>query len=286
MWGGSEGTNMARRSVLFAPGDNPELLGKAPNTGADVVVFDLEDAVAPDRKARAREHVAEQLAGSEACCEVCVRVNPVGAGAREDLSVVLDGDGRPDSLMLPKVDSAADVRALTDHLAEWTVSLPIVALVETAAGVLHAEEIATVAGTDALVLGAEDLAADIGATRTTSNDEVSYARQHVVLAAGAAGIDAIDTLYTAYGDLEGLHAETVTARQFGFDGKLAIHPGQVPVINEAFTPDEETVEWARRVVEARAEHGEGVFSLDSEMIDAPLVAQAERVLERAGEPTG
>jgi len=275
---------MVRRSVLFAPGDQPELLAKAQHSEADVAVFDLEDAVAPDRKPDAREHVADVLAGGDADCERCVRVNPVGAGARDDLSVVLDADRQPDSLMLPKVGSPEDVHALADLLAERTASLPVLALVETAAGVLHAEAIATAAETDAIVLGAEDLAADIGATRTAGNGEISYARQHVVLAAGAAGVDAIDTLYTAYEDLAGLRAETETARRLGFDGKLAIHPAQVPVINDAFTPEEEAVAWARRVLAAREKHGDGVFSLDGEMIDAPLVAQAETVLERAGEP--
>jgi citrate lyase subunit beta/citryl-CoA lyase len=276
---------MARRSVLFAPGDRPELLARAQRSGADVAVFDVEAAVAPDRKPGAREDVAEVLGAGEADCERCVRVNPVGAGAREDLSAVLDADRRPDSLMLPKVGSPEDVRALADLLAERTASLPVIALVETAAGVLHAEGIAAAAETDALVLGAEDLAADIGATRTAGNAEVSYARQHVVLAAGAAGVDAIDTLYTAYEDPAGLRLEAETAEQFGFDGKLAIHPAQVPVINAAFTPDEEAVVWARRVLAAHETHGDGVFSLDGEMIDAPLVAQAETVLERAGEPT-
>jgi citrate lyase subunit beta/citryl-CoA lyase len=274
---------MARRSVLFAPGDQPELLAKAQQSGADVTVFDLEDAVDPDDKPAARKHVVDVLEGGDAACERCVRVNPVGAGARDDLSVVLGADRQPDSLLLPKVGSPEDVHALADLLAERTASLPVVALLETAAGVLHAEAIAATAETDAVVLGAEDLAADIGATRTAGNGEISYARQHVVLAAGVAGVDAIDTLYTAYEDLAGLRAETAKARDLGFDGKLAIHPAQVPVINTAFTPGEEAVAWARRVVAASEERGDGVFSLDGEMIDAPLVAQAETVLERAGE---
>jgi citrate lyase subunit beta/citryl-CoA lyase len=134
---------------------------------------------------------------------------------------------------------------------------------------------------DGVVFGAEDLAADIGATRTPEGTEVFHARQHVVLAAAAHGVSAIDTVFTEYTDHDGLRAETATARQLGYDGKLAIHPEQVSVINDAFTPDEEDVEWAQRVVSARERADRAVFEVDGEMIDAPLVAQAERIVERA-----
>jgi len=284
---------MARRSVLFSPGDQPELMRKAPTTGADVVVFDLEDAVAPDRKAMARDSVREVLAelaadtgaGSDASPEVCVRVSPAGKGAAADLDAVLDApDAGPDALMVPKTEDADDVTHLADMAAERDADLPVLALVETAAGVLHAEAIAAAEPTDALVFGAEDLAADIGATRTSEGTEVLHAREHVVLAASAAGVDAIDTVYTDFEDEEGLRAETAFARDLGYDGKLAIHPAQVGPINEAFTPDPERIEWAQRVLaaseEARAE-GQGVFAVDGEMIDAPLLAQAERIRERA-----
>jgi citrate lyase subunit beta/citryl-CoA lyase len=284
---------MARRSVLFSPGDQPKLMRKAPTTGADVVVFDLEDAVAPNRKATARESVREVLAdlaadaegGTDAGPEVCVRVSPAGKGAAADLDAVLDvADRGPNALMVPKAESADDVALLADLAAERDADLPIFALVETAAGVLHAEAIADADPTDALVFGAEDLAADIGATRTDEGTEVLHAREHVVLAASAADIDAIDTVYTDFEDEEGLRAETAFARDLGYDGKLAIHPAQVDPINEAFTPDPERIEWARRVLDAYGEaekDGRAVFAVDGEMIDAPLLAQAERIRERA-----
>ncbi|MFT4921432.1 MAG: citrate lyase subunit beta/citryl-CoA lyase, partial [Haloarculaceae archaeon] len=125
---------------------------------------------------------------------------------------------------------------------------------------------------------------DIGATRTPAGREVLYAREHVVLAASAAGIDAIDTLTTDFEDDEAIRADTAEGIEMGYDGKMAIHPRQVSIINDAFTPDTERIEWAERVLDAReaaAAEGRGVFEVDGEMIDAPLIAQAERVIERA-----
>ncbi|WP_158056823.1 HpcH/HpaI aldolase/citrate lyase family protein [Halorussus halophilus] len=283
---------MPRRSVMFTPGDRPEMLRKAPGAGADVIVFDLENAVAPDRKAEARAAVNEVLADPEFApdCEVCVRVNPTGIAADDDLDGFLDGGERGDandtldSVMLPKTESADDAETLARLLDEHDAEVPILALVETAAGILSAEEIATVPEVDALVFGAEDLAADIGATRTREGTEVLHAREHVVLAASAAGVDAIDTVYTDIEDTEGLADETEFAIELGYDGKMAIHPGQVAPINEAFTPAQTRVEWAERVLDAKEaadKEGRGVFRVDGEMIDAPLIAQAERVMEYA-----
>ncbi|PCR88743.1 HpcH/HpaI aldolase/citrate lyase family protein [Natrinema ejinorense] len=271
---------MVRRSVLFAPGDKPELMRKAAESDADVVVFDLEDAVAPADKQDAREAVREVLDDLESECEVCVRVNPIGISAATDIETVLGGP-RPDSVMLPKTEAAEDVRTVDRLLAERNAELPVLSLIESAAGVLRADEIAATDATDALLFGAEDLAADIGATRTSEGTEVLYARERTVIAASAAGVDAIDIVYTDYTDMDGLREETTVAAGLGYDGKMAIHPDQVPVINDAFTPDVEDIEWAERVLDARDRTDAGVFEVDGEMIDAPLIAQAERIVERA-----
>lgn len=276
---------MARRSVLFAPGDRPELLSKAPETGADAVVFDLEDAVAPGRKREARNAVAEILTDDafDPDCEVVVRINSLPTG-REDLEGVLSPETHIDSIMAPKVESADDARTVVEAIGEFGHQLPVMTLCESAPGVLAAAEIATVSGVDALVFGAEDLSADIGATRTREGDEVSYARQHVVLAGSAAGVDVIDTVCTEIEDRDRIRADVAVAVQYGYDGKVAIHPGQVPIFNDAFTPDQEDVEWAERVIAAEEDADadeRGVFRVDGEMIDAPLIAQAERILERA-----
>lgn len=284
---------MVRRSVLFSPGDRPALMRKAPGVGADAVVFDLEDAVAPDRKEEARAAVREVLTADrfDPDCEVCVRLT-VEEPTR-DLDVLVgtgdrngdEGNGggselRLDALVLPKVDSARTVEHRAALARSRGLEVPILALVETAAGVLAAEEIAAADATDALIFGAEDLAADVGAARTAEGTEVLYAREHVVLAASAAGVDAIDTVYTDFEDDDGLRDEASFARQLGFDGKLAIHPAQVSIVNGAFTPSESELEWARRVLVAREEadvDARGVFEVDGEMIDRPLIARAERI---------
>ena len=279
---------MVRRSVLFSPGDRPEMMQKAPSSGADVCIFDLEDAVPPDGKAAARDAVAEVLGDPafDPDAEICVRVNPGGVAADDDLRAIAGAleDGTVGSVMLPKASAAEDVRTLRRLMAEHGKRVPILALVETAAGILAAEEIAAEDGTDALAFGAEDLSADIGATRTSEGTEVLHAREHTVLAARAAGIDVIDTLYTDIEDLEGLAEDAAFAARLGFDGKIAVHPAQVDPINDAFTPDPEVIEWAERVLDARNEaaaKGRAVFRVGDEMIDAPLIARAERVIDRA-----
>lgn len=273
---------MARRSVLFSPGDQPELLRKAPGTGADTVVFDLEDAVAPDAKDRARETVADVLSDPDfdPDCEVCVRVNADREVARADLDDVAAAD-RLDAVMVPKVETAADVEYVASLLTEHGRGVPLIALCESAAGVLHAEAIAAAESVGAVAFGAEDLAADIGATRTEEGTEVLHAREHVVLAAAAAGVDAVDTVFTDIEDTDRLATETEFALELGYDGKMCIHPGQVEVVNDAFTPSNERVAWAQRVLDATQDTDTGVVRVDGEMIDAPLITQAETVRERA-----
>ncbi len=309
---------MTRRSLLFTPGDRPTLLWKAVGAGADVVCFDLEDAVAPSRKDEAREAVHAVLTDPEfdPDAEVSVRLTndpaadldalvhtasedvPPSDDARspangDDRSPANGDDRSPangddqlrlDAVMLPKVEAPKRVETVAAMCAERDLDVVVLALIETAAGVLSAPDIADAEPTDALLFGAEDLAADLGATRTTEGTEVLYARERVVVAASAAGIDAIDTVYTDFEDEAGLREEAGFAATLGYEGKMAIHPAQVPIINEAYTPDPDRIEWAEAVLEARnaaADDDRAVFEVDGEMIDAPLIAQAERVIERA-----
>jgi citrate lyase subunit beta/citryl-CoA lyase len=272
---------MVRRTVLFSPGDRPEMCRKAPTTGADTVVFDLEDAVAPSRKAHARAAVADLLSDPDfdpaAEVEVAVRV----ADPATDLDALADAESL-DAVMVPKADAEAIPR-MADALDARDLSVPILALIETATGVLDAREVAAHPAVDACCFGAEDLAADLGATRTAEGTEVLYARERVVVTARAAGVDVVDTVYTDLDDHEGLRAETRFAATLGYDGKMVVHPDQVGVVHDALAPDPEAVAWAERVLAARDEadrEGRGVFEVDGEMIDAPLVARAERVLER------
>lgn len=256
---------------------------KAPRSGADVLVFDLEDAVAPENRDEARAAVAEVLRDDtfDPKAEVCIRVNADPVAADDDLDAVLQ-PGLPDAVMLPKTTGVADVRDLHRLMTEHDRSRPVFALIETAAGVLAAPEIATADPTDALVFGAEDLSADIGAARSAGLDAVSSARQRVILAASRAGIDAVDTVFTDIEDLSGLERETREAARLGYDGKMAIHPDQVDAIHAGFQPTAEDLEWARRVISEASDH-EGVFRLDGEMIDTPLIERAHQILARAGE---
>ncbi len=276
---------MQRRSVLFTPADSPDKLRSAPEAGADVLVFDLEDGVAPADKERAREVLPGVLDDLTVDAELWVRVNGHAEPMAADVETVASDTvaASTDGVVLPKVTAPEDVTALTDRLADAGLDRPIHALVENARGVLEADAIADTPAVDSLLFGGEDLAGDVGLTRTAGSEELCYARQRVAIAAAAAGVDALDGIHTDIRDTESLRAAAETALEFGYDGKMAIHPAQVGSLNDVFTPSEEEVEWARRVTEAAAEREAGVFTLDGELIEAPIRKQAERVLERAGE---
>ncbi|GGJ05874.1 CoA ester lyase [Halobellus salinus] len=278
---------MVRRSLLYCPGDDRGMMETAVGTDADTVIFDLEDAVAPAAKDDARgtvQSLLNDLGGTEPAR--CVRINPYDRRGRTDVeSVVGAVSTPPDAIALPKVDTPETVEALADHLADLGADgVDIVPLIETARGVVAVEEIAAAPGVDAVAYGDQDFTADIGATVTDDKTESLYARQRTVVAAAAAGVDAVDTVWTDIGDLEGLREQAAFAVDIGFDGKLAIHPDQVPVINDAFTPTPDQLEWAEAVLDGQdraADADEGVFTVDGQMIDPPLVERARTVVERA-----
>jgi citrate lyase subunit beta/citryl-CoA lyase len=278
---------MVQRSLLYSPGDDRSMLEKAVETAADTVVFDLEDAVAPAAKAQARRTVQATLDDlDDPAPNIAVRINPYERSGRDDVDAVVDAVATPpDSVLLPKVDDATPVEALHDRLAELgAADVGIVPLIETAAGVLSAEEIAAAPGVTAVAYGDQDFTADIGATVTDDKTESLYARQRTVVAAAAAGVDALDTVHTDIEDREGLREQTEFVVDLGFDGKLAIHPAQVPIINEAFTPSGDEIEWAEAVLagqERASAEGAGVFTVDGQMIDPPLVERARTIVRRA-----
>ncbi len=275
---------MPRRSVLFTPADSPDMLRSAPETGADVLVFDLEDGVGPADKDDARDVLREVVPGLEFDGELWLRVNDRDDLLEADTALLREAGVAAvlDGVVVPKATGPETVERVTDRYPD-RVDLPVHALVENARGVLDADAIADTPAVGSLLFGGEDLAGDVGLTRTEGSEELLYARQRTALAAAAAGVDAIDGIYTDIRDTEGLRAAAETALEFGYDGKTLIHPGQVAPVNDVFTPTEEAVEWARRVTEAAAEREAGVFTLDGELIEAPIRKQAERVLERAGE---
>lgn len=288
------------RSLLFVPGDSERKLEKAAASGADALILDLEDSVAPSRKTEARGIVAAYVARLQKEAirpRLIVRVNALDTGLTGDDVAAVVGAG-PDAILLPKANCGADVQNLSTQIAveEAEAGLPegdikIHALItETAAGMLSAASFAAKTGRlTAVAWGAEDLAADIGAS-SNKDDQGRYtdvfrlARSLTILAAANAGVEAIDTVFTDFRDMEGLDTECRAAVRDGFSGKMAIHPAQVSVINSAFTPPPEDVERAVRILALFAAAGPdaGVLSLDGKMIDKPHLRQAERIARRAG----
>ena len=263
-------------ALLFCPADRPDRYDKAVQR-SDTVILDLEDAVAPDAKADARAAVAAALPRLGA--DVLVRVNGADTPWFADDIAMLRAAGHH-GIMLPKVGSPADL----DPLPEFQV----LAICETAAGVLAAPAIAGHAVCTAIMWGGEDLIADLGGRSSRNADDryyplVEHARFTVLLAAGAAGIVAVDSVHIDIDDLDGLARESTEAVDLGFAAKACIHPRHVPVIRDAFRPDDELVAWATAVT-AAARTAAGVFRFQGRMIDEPLLRQAQATLIRAGRP--
>lgn len=290
------------RSLLFVPGDSERKQAKGLATEADALILDLEDSVAPERLLAARAMVYEFLQSERerARQRLWVRVNALSSGRLfEDLAAVLPG--RPAGIVLPKVDAYEDIERVARSLEALEAgqgllvgSTPILVIAtETPAGLLALPGYARAAAAHAtsarrlmgLTWGMEDLSAAVGArvkfdAAGVLRPTFQLARTSCLLAAAATGVPAIDGVYTDFRNGEGLRRECDEARGDGFTGKLAIHPDQIAVINETFTPTEAEVEWAHRVVRAfQAASGAGVTELDGQMIDRPHWLQAQRILE-------
>ena len=276
-----------RRSVLYMPSSNERALEKAKTLPVDALILDLEDAVAPDAKDAARENAcAAARSGEYGRRELTIRVN--GLGSRwHDADLAEAAAAGPDAIVVPKVNSADEVRALVaameaagapDHTRLW-------AMVETPVAVLHAEEIARASDRLAcLVLGTNDLYKEIGATFAPGRAAVQTSLQLVLLAARAAGVTVVDGVFNDVKDADGFLAEASQGRELGFDGKTLIHPGQVEPANEVFAPDAAQVEDARAVIaafEAAEAEGRGVATLNGRLIESLHVDTARKVLATA-----
>ena len=280
--------SVLRRSLLYVPGDREEMLSKAANRGADGLILNLEDAVAPARKEAARLNVVRALSNvSFGGAEVIVRTNPPDsdAGYRDLMAIV---PRKPAAILLPKVRSAEEVRfvAWTVERMETLYDIPLgrirlMCMIESAAGVLGAPEIAAShPRVSALVFGAADFASDVGSTVTADQRSLLYATSRLILAARRAGIDAIDAPYMKLGDVVGLAQSANLARESGFDGKSAIHPEQISTINATFSPSREQLAWARQVITALEGAGGtiGAALLDGQLIEAPHLARARKIV--------
>ena len=281
-----------RRSMLFLPGNTPNMLINGSCLGADAVIFDLEDAVAPAEKDAARILVRNTMRYMDfRGCEIIVRINSIDTPYwKADLDQILPQ--QPGLIMLPKTGTARDVLEVDAYitqveerlgLAPNTVGL--MPLLETALGVENAFAIAGASKrVRALFLGAEDLTADLRCRRTKEGREIEYARTRLVVAARAAGVDVYDTPFTDVNDDEGIRRDAALAKALGFTGKASISPRHVEVINEVFSPSQREIDYAYEVMDAIAlakEQGRGAIALHGKMIDAPIVARAQQTIDMA-----
>ncbi len=278
-----------RTTMIFVPGNNPAMVQNAGILGADALIFDLEDAVSPDEKDAARILVRNALKSVDyGSCEKAVRINSVDYPKwKEDVAEIAKGS--PDSIVLPKAQRTETVKMVQKALEEaedGQKTIGIIPLIETAEGVERVFDILCCSPRiKAVIFGAEDYTADIGARRTKEGSEIMYARCRILNAAVAAGVEAIDTPFTDVNDMEGLREDAMLARDLGFKGKALISPRHCSVVREIFAPAGEEIEYALRVIKAIEEaekQGKGVVSLDGKMIDAPIVVRARKILELAG----
>ena len=278
-----------RRSRLYVPGSEPKYFINAPLHGSDGIILDLEDSVHPSNKDTARLLVRNALRSVDFLdCERMVRINQLPLGI-EDLEEIIPES--PDLILIPKVETAEQVIDADHHIAEiksnYGITRPtwLMPILESALGIENAFAIARAnENIVALTVGLEDYTADLGVVKTSIGSESLYARQRLVNAAHAAGVQAIDSVFGDVGDMEGLRLWALNSRAMGFEGMGCVHPSQVPIIHDAFAPTAAEVERARRIVAAydeAQEKGVGVVSLGSKMIDPPVVERALKLMTRA-----
>ena len=280
------------RSMLFLPGNTPNIIINGEILGADAVILDLEDAVAPTEKdsARVLARNAIRYMGFGAC-QVIVRINGIDTPFwQKDLQAIVPV--KPDWIMPPKVSCAQDVQVVDAYIAQLEEkmgfeknSVRLIPLIETALGIENAFAIASASPrVKAIFLGGEDLTADLHCKRTKEGNEINYARCRMVCAARAAGIEVYDTPFTDVNDDEGIYTDAQYAKSLGFSGKSAISPRHVQAINEVFSPSQKDIDYAYEVMAAirqAKEQGKGAVALRGKMIDAPIVARAQQTIEMA-----
>ena len=281
-----------RRSMLFLPGNTPNIIVNGEILGADAVILDLEDAVAPAEKDSARILVRNAIKYMGfGKCEVIVRINAIDTAFwQKDLDAIIPV--HPTLIMPPKTACAEDVLAVDAYITQLEEelgleqgSVGLIPLIETALGVENAYQIASACPrVKAIFLGGEDLTADLRCKRTKEGQEIFYARSRMVVAARAAGVEVYDTPFTDVNDDEGIYTDAQLAKSLGFTGKASISPRHVKVINEVFSPSMKDIEYAYEVMEAiriGKEQGKGAVSLRGKMIDAPIVARAQQTIDAA-----
>ncbi|MEK9901323.1 MAG: CoA ester lyase [Rhodospirillaceae bacterium] len=274
-----------RRSFIFSPGTDPSMFGKALASGADIVCVELEDGVAPHDKDAARANMLDIFAADVPAgtrpddgVERIVRVNELGSTfGQADLAAIYDAATPPPALMLPKVNTAEEVRGVSDRLDALGLPIRLQIIIETNHGLEAAYDIAQSSNRiDSLLFGGVDLAADLRCDYAW--EPLLYARSRVVHAAAAAGIDAIDVPWLDLNDLDGLRREAEASARLGFTGKGAIHPNQIPLINEIFSPNADEIAHARKIVAAFAEANTGLVVVEGKLIERPVLRTMERII--------
>jgi citrate lyase subunit beta/citryl-CoA lyase len=283
-----------RRTMLYLPGNNPNMLVRGHLFGSDGIIMDLEDAVAMSEKDAARTMVSKFLRrGDFGNTEVTVRIN--GADTeywKKDLEAVVPHK-RLDGIRLPKADSPQIIKDVDEELSRLEDKygieqghIKLFCILETAYGIWHAYDVATASKRVAAILpGGEDLVADLKTSRTPEGTELEWSRRMIVIAARAAGVDAIDLMFPRVTDDEGLKKDAQFSKDLGFDGKSVIHPNQIPIIHKIFTPTEKEIEKAQRIIAAAEDakaRGLGTVSVDGRMVDIPVVKRAHYILIKAG----
>ena len=283
-----------RRTMLYLPGNNPNMLTRGYLFGSDGVVLDLEDAVAMVEKDTARILVSKYLKQGEfGSCYVSVRINGVDTEYWKDDLAAIVPNKRLDGIRVPKVEDAGTVKIIDEELSrlEEKNGLPVGkltlhCLLETAHGIWNAYEISKASPRiEAILPGGEDLRADLKTNRSDDSTELEWARRMLVFAARAAGVEPLDTVFPRITDDEGLRKETEFIKQLGFSGKSIIHPNQIKIIHDIFTPTEAEIAKAQKIIAAAkeaAERGQGAVTVDGKMVDIPVVKRAEYTLVRAG----
>jgi len=273
-----------RRSLLFIPANKPGMLQSANIYPCDSVIFDLEDAVSVDQKDSARILLKNFLNAFPLNKEVVIRINALDTNFFMDDLDYLVSD-KIDAIMLPKANVEYIIRLneilnIFEKTKNLTKKIKIIPIIEEACAVLQVEEIVKLERVDGLLLGAEDLTRDLEIERTKTGDEILYPRFKIAYACKAYAIDAIDTPFTDVNDFEGLRKDVYNAKKIGFTSKAVIHPNQIEIINECFSPTKDQIEYANKVLLAAQDHS-GVFSLDGKMIDKPIIERCKKILEKA-----
>lgn len=292
-----------RRALLYVPGDDEKKIEKAAKLDIDAVILDCEDGVAINKKEVARDTISKAMDSiTFGSTELCVRFNPITDSlCNDDMKVIFQAKTLPATLLFPKVEDSSQIDLISESMHSQLSSrlsecskISIIIYIESALGLINLHDICKKAARlsethpvhqfDGIVFGSDDFCASIGATRTEDASELMYARQKTVVNCKAFGMQAIDLVHINFKDLDGLRKQSIEGARMGFTGKQVIHPVQVPVVQEAFSPSKEKVEWATKLVVAFEEHqksGKGAFTFQGCMIDMPSLRQALNILKLA-----